>query len=991
MRIEIGNSESTRSSLGRRFWSIFGVLLPCWVLLVAFSDWTLAQQPPGDALPPYQVNAKYVQGRTWADYQATAGAGLTLNVAAGISWCQGAMVTYAGGTLTMTNAATNYVYLDPASSCAPAKNTTGFSAAVIPLATVVTSGGAITTVSDRRALLWSVATSGGGGGFILYADTYTGADFSAKVNAAIAACPATGCYIDARGLTGSQTMSADIGPFGSSTQSITIELGARLDLHRASGKKFLIGEWSTLKGQGWRTVIWGTVGDTTPAIVPAPGAYRSMRISDLAILNAGTDAGIDLTYNAQGSTGVFIDRVQIAAVTGIKFWGYYNRITNGSFLGDMTSGTLWAGILMDYPQSVNSNVIRDNNYSGASGTGVFVRGGYANKFEGKENTESIGLGYYVDAAATEIHGPYVEGAGCGTAWASTTEYGLGAVITDGTHCQIAVTAAATSTLASVSNAAGGNTVYHGTIVGCPANYTTTEYAAIAGFSTPANNGAWPIVACTAGGGGTITLANAYGVAETKAATATNLSNHPGTSKSGGAPSWSVTNGGTTTDGTVTWMMYTPSAWVLLSPDTQDAVVDGPIANGVVDLNYLVNGRFGNQIQTTGNLAWGYVGQAPYSLTAKMFPGFVFGEASNDLNDSYVSFNYKNYNIGGGGTYAWGPQIDAVGTLCTNGGYCGHMPLHVGLGHFSAGIQDFGPVTVSALPTPAAPTVAVVGTPGSTTLTYYVVAHCGGGVTLPSAGTTITNAPDTLSSTNKVTITVPTTYNFTDPLIAGTNADDWSMCTWDFLKGDTGHSLNAPGAPQRPPNRIYTDDGSVTSLFTYTAPTRNTTGDHALLGGVHDVKEIATPENPAADTERWYADSSTHKMTCITSSGASCAPAVSLPPASQVRSCQISLGDGLNAIPAGTYPIDFQCKNDTGATITVSEIKCATDNAGTSTCMAATNAPSNLLSAVITGTTGTWVTGTQSATTTVTNGQWLKATFVSDGMSKLISLDVKGTL
>jgi hypothetical protein len=117
----------------------------------------------------------------------------------------------------------------------------------------------------------------------------------------------------------------------------------------------------------------------------------------------------------------------------------------------------------------------------------------------------------------------------------------------------------------------------------------------------------------------------------------------------------------------------------------------------------------------------------------------------------------------------------------------------------------------------------------------------------------------------------------------------------------------------------------------------------------------------------------------------------LPAAARSRSCQISIGDGLNAIGAGTYPIDFQCKNDTGATITVTEIKCATDNSGASTCDVATNAPSSLLTGAITGSTGTWVSGTQSATTTVTSGQWLKATFVSDGTSKLISLDVKGNL
>jgi hypothetical protein len=119
--------------------------------------------------------------------------------------------------------------------------------------------------------------------------------------------------------------------------------------------------------------------------------------------------------------------------------------------------------------------------------------------------------------------------------------------------------------------------------------------------------------------------------------------------------------------------------------------------------------------------------------------------------------------------------------------------------------------------------------------------------------------------------------------------------------------------------------------------------------------------------------------------------ISATAASLVRSCSISLGDGVNPIPAGTYPVSFQCKNDTGATITVTGIQCATNNAGATTCDVATNAPSNLLTGPITSSTGKWVAGTQSSTTTITSGQWLTATFVADGTSTIISLDVAGTL
>jgi hypothetical protein len=76
-----------------------------------------------------------------------------LNLSAGTALCGNppAPVTYAGGTLTMMAAATNYVYLDPLASCAPTLNTSGFGVGQIPLAVVVTGASAITTVNDVRS------------------------------------------------------------------------------------------------------------------------------------------------------------------------------------------------------------------------------------------------------------------------------------------------------------------------------------------------------------------------------------------------------------------------------------------------------------------------------------------------------------------------------------------------------------------------------------------------------------------------------------------------------------------------------------------------------------------------------------------------------------------------------------------------------------------------------------------------------------------------
>ena len=111
----------------------------------------LAQQPTSTAAL-FEVNSHYLGGRTWADYKASAGAGLTLNLAAGTAYCGNPPVPvfYAGGTLALTASQTNYVYLDPAATCVPAFNITGFAVGQIPLAKVVTGTSTITTVTDVR-------------------------------------------------------------------------------------------------------------------------------------------------------------------------------------------------------------------------------------------------------------------------------------------------------------------------------------------------------------------------------------------------------------------------------------------------------------------------------------------------------------------------------------------------------------------------------------------------------------------------------------------------------------------------------------------------------------------------------------------------------------------------------------------------------------------------------------------------------------------------
>lgn len=104
-------------------------------------------------------------------------------------------------------------------------------------------------------------------------------------------------------------------------------------------------------------------------------------------------------------------------------------------------------------------------------------------------------------------------------------------------------------------------------------------------------------------------------------------------------------------------------------------------------------------------------------------------------------------------------------------------------------------------------------------------------------------------------------------------------------------------------------------------------------------------------------------------------------------CQMGVGDGLNAIPSGTYKAT--CKNSTGRTVTITAITCFSDNSGTSTCNATNGAGTGLLTGAVTATTS-FAAGTQSATKTIANGDVIKISLASDAASKQIGIDVVGT-
>ena len=91
----------------------------------------------------------------------TAGSGLTLNLSTGTAQLLGNNRHLLGRHSHHDRERTNYVYLDPGSSCAPASNTTGFTSSLIPIAKVVAGSSSITSIADDRTMQTAPGSGGG--------------------------------------------------------------------------------------------------------------------------------------------------------------------------------------------------------------------------------------------------------------------------------------------------------------------------------------------------------------------------------------------------------------------------------------------------------------------------------------------------------------------------------------------------------------------------------------------------------------------------------------------------------------------------------------------------------------------------------------------------------------------------------------------------------------------------------------------------------------
>ena len=156
------------------------------------------------------------------------------------------------------------------------------------------------------------------------------------------------------------------------------------------------------------------------------------------------------------------------------------------------------------------------------------------------------------------------------------------------------------------------------------------------------------------------------------------------------------------------------------------------------------------------------------------------------------------------TTIYANQADANGNLMNRGA----AGFSVNTATVTSSLTLQGGLTNSQLPTPAQPTVARVGTAGTTTYGYRVTALDGTGETLPSTERTITNANAVLNGTNYNTITwasVPgaVQYKVYRTTSAGTPASTGLIGT---ITGGTTLSFNDTGI-----------------AGTTVAPTNNSTG------------------------------------------------------------------------------------------------------------------------------------------------------------------------
>ena len=128
--------------------------------------------------------------------------------------------------------------------------------------------------------------SGGAAPATCYADTQPGTTWDQKVQACLNQVYAQGGgTVDARGLTGAQTMAKSV-TVGDNSHQTNLIMGA-MTLTRAAGVQLFVSSYTNIQGQGQGTLIAGDAG--VAAVLPAYGGPQWVKLSDFQInSNTGT-------------------------------------------------------------------------------------------------------------------------------------------------------------------------------------------------------------------------------------------------------------------------------------------------------------------------------------------------------------------------------------------------------------------------------------------------------------------------------------------------------------------------------------------------------------------------------------------------------------------------------------------------------------------------------------------------------------------------------
>lgn len=381
----------------------------------------------------------------------------------------------------------------------------------------------------------------------------------------------------------------------------------------------------------------------------------------------------------------------------------------------------------------------------------------------------------------------------------------------------------------------------------------------------------------------------------------------------------------------------PSASYYLSIPNVDSTNAANLTSGTVDTARLGSGMASSSTFLRGDSTWASPGGS----------GTVTVVGSGSLTSTALV-------TGGGTTTLQTPSatatMDSSGNISTPG-------TITSAGGFASSGASSGSITLSGS-TSGAVTQTVPAAAGTATVTW------GSGTGTPAV--TASSPLGITTSTGNITCSTCVVSTSPGAGIAHFAGSTQAVTSSPVVSTDTDNSIAKTGVDINTSNQV-----TATHLASALPVAQGGTGTTSTLTGlVRGSASAMTAAELSGDA---------------TTSGSN---AVTLAAKYKTWSCETGIGDGLNAVPAGTYLQSF-CYNTTGVTVTLTGVKCYIDGGTTSTLNAAGNTLGALLTGAVTCSTS-FAAGTQSANVALTSTDYIKFTWVADGTAKQTTWVVTGT-